>query len=415
MHVYIVQPGDTLSGVSTRYRLTPERLAAANDLPPAPYLLPGHPLCIPSELPVVGTDGFLTIEVRRGETLRSISERLKVPLTWLACCNHLYTDHVQAGDLLLVPRSTHRAVEQKRLLPLTAMEPLHDLPPLAYRLREGLRVDAAGHLHFPPSPQEPADQVLLVCSLDGAANILGDVAKAILRSDVAQEQLLGEMASQVRMQGGVGVVFKWQGVRPEVERAYLHLIREAGRRLRPMGLVVGLHLPSDSGLLRRTVPLGDAVAQIDSVFYEPMRTQPLDGEDFFRKAPAPLLGLDDLRVALERVEGLLPPDKTWVTLRPAAAVVQRRRVLQHLAPHQALHYAYQHGFPIARDGDSELAWFRCSGGEEGCSVWQEDLWSMLRKLELVESLKLQGLALWESGAYLPELWTYIREEYETQD
>jgi spore germination protein YaaH len=423
MHVYVVQPGDTLSGVSARCRLTPERLAAANDLPPASYLLPGHPLCIPSEVQVEGTDGFHTIEVQPGETLRSLSERWNVPLTWLACCNHLYTEQVSAGDFLLIPHTAARASGKKRLLPLAALEPLHGLPPLAYRLRAGLRVDAAGRLHFSASSASSASplsgasepRTLYVCGLDGAANILGDVAKAILRSELTQEHLLAEMAAKLRAHDGAGVVFRWTDVRPVVERAYLDLVREAGRRLRPMGLVVGLHLPSDSPLLRRPIPLADAAAQIDHVFYEPVRTQPLDGEDFFRKAPPPLLGLDDLQEAMARADGLLPLEKIWATLRPAAAVVQRRRVLQQLSPHQALHYAYQHGFPIARDGGSELAWFRCSGGEGGCSVWHEDLWSMLRKLELVESLKLQGLALWESGAYLPELWTYLREEYETRE
>ncbi|MBL0387365.1 LysM peptidoglycan-binding domain-containing protein [Tumebacillus sp. ITR2] len=412
MHVYIVQPGDTLSEVAERFHVTAERLSEANDLPPAPYLLPGSALCIPSELHVAGTDGFTTVEVQPGETLRSLSERWNLPLTWLACCNHLYEGRVEAGDLLLIPRRDTRT-EEKRHLPLAAMEPCVGMPPVAHALRDGLKVDAAGHLHLPHS--RLGEKVLYVCSLDGPPNILQDVAKAILRSDFAQGQMLDEMALRLRADGGVGVVFQWQAVRSDVERAYLNLVREAGRRLRPMGLIVGLHLASDSPLLRRKHSLTEVFTHVDHIYYEPVRTKPRDGEDFFRKAPPPLLGLDDVQSSLERVDGLLPAAKTWLTLRPSGAFVERRRVLQPLSPHQALQFAYQHGFAISHDRGSELAWFRCSGGEGGTAVWHEDLWSMLRKLELVETLKLQGLALWESGAYLPELWEYIRGEYETRE
>lgn len=412
MHVYIVQPGDMLSGVAKQFRLTPERLALANDLPPAPYLLPGHALCIPSELPVTGTDGFFTVEVQPGESLRSLSERWGIPLTWLACCNHLYEGRVQSGDLLLIPRVSSRSPSPQRRLPLAAMEPL--LPPtqLTYRLRAGLTIDAAGHLHVAPLPPQQPDNLLLICSLDGAPNILPDVAKAILRSDSAQSQALEEMSTQVVHAGGRGVVFQWPALRPEVEQTYLELVREAGRRLRPLGLVVALHLPSNSPLLRRTRPLRAAIDEIDFVFYEPRKARSRDEENYWVKPPAPLLGLEELHQGLERVEGLFPPTKTWVALRPSAALVTRRQVLQELSPHQALQFAYQQGLPLVHDEESGLARYRCNGGEEGTSVWLEDLWSMSRKLELLDMLKLQGLALWESGAYLPEFWEYIRDEYE---
>ncbi|KEO85205.1 LysM peptidoglycan-binding domain-containing protein [Tumebacillus flagellatus] len=423
MHVYIVQPGDTLSEVAARFHVTPEELASRNDLPPVSVLLPGSCLSIPSELPVADTDGFWTIEAQPGDTLRRVSERVQIPMTWLACCNQLYDGRVLEGDLLLIPRLASRssadpsvlaapAGSSKKPLSLAAREPSPGLSTLTYSLRDGLRVDAAGHLLFPP-PVAASGRVLFVCTLDGAPAILQDVAKAILRSELAQGQMVEEMATRLRQHGGDGVVFQWPHVHTDLERAYLRLAGEAGRRLRPMGLVVGLSLTSDSPLLRRTHPLTEALAHLDHLFLEPVRGKTRDTEDFFQKAPAPLLGVDDIRAALERVDGKVPFAKTWLALRPAAAVVTRRRVLQTLSPHQALRLAYQHSLPISHVRGSELAWYVLRG-EEGTAVWHEDLWSMLRKLELVEALKMQGLALWESGAYLPELWEYIRGEYETE-
>jgi murein DD-endopeptidase MepM/ murein hydrolase activator NlpD len=49
---YLVEPGDTLLIVAARHGLTPEALAAANDLPATAYLFPGQRLRLPDETTV---------------------------------------------------------------------------------------------------------------------------------------------------------------------------------------------------------------------------------------------------------------------------------------------------------------------------------------------------------------------------
>lgn len=49
---YLVAPGDTLLLVAARHNLTPEALAAANDLPATTYLFPGQRLRLPDETAV---------------------------------------------------------------------------------------------------------------------------------------------------------------------------------------------------------------------------------------------------------------------------------------------------------------------------------------------------------------------------
>ena len=413
MHIHLVQPGDTLASVASRYRVTPGVLSSCNDLPPAPFLLPGSTLVIPSELHVEGTDGYLTYQVQEGDTPRTLAERWQIPLSWLSFCNSWFDSSLRTGEVVLVPKTAPPA---KPALGLMSVAPL-PLPgggtvPLTYRTVPGLRVDAAGRLSLPPLPEDiaPGNRVL-VCTLDGAANILPDVGKAILRSECTQTRILDGLTAHVKTAGGDGVLFAWQGLRSESEVAYLRFVREVARRLRPMGLIVGLHLPGGSPLLKRTSALVEAAALLDHVVFEPAIPSP---SDYYKSPPPPLLGVEDWRRSLAQAGEALPAAKLWAVLRPTAVAVRRNRVLLTLSPHEALENAYSWGSSLQRDA-SGLVWFRSVCGEGGCSVWMEDLWSLLRKIDVLHELGWQGLAMWEAGGYLPEAWSYLADTYSVHD
>ena len=414
LHIHLIQPGDTLDSIASRYRVTPGVLSSCNDLPPAPFLLPGSALVIPSELHVEGTDGYLTYQAQEGDTPRSLAERWQIPLSWLSFCNSWFDASLRAGDVVLLPKTLSR---EKPALGLMSVDPL-PLPgggtvPLTYRMVPGLRIDAAGRLTLPPSPPEDDEtsvKRILIGTLDGAANILPDVGKAILRSESTQARILDALASQVKAAGGDGVLFAWQGLRGESEAAYLRFVREAARRLHPMGLSVGLHLSGGSPLLKRTAELAETAAMLDHVVYEPAASASSAPADYYKSPPPPLFGDEDWRQALTQAGEVLPPAKLWAVLRPAAVAVRRGRVLQTLSPHAALQNAYSWGSPLQRDA-SGLLWFRSVCGEGGCSVWMEDLRSLLCKLDDLNELGWQGLALWEAGGYLPEAWTYLADMY----
>lgn len=50
----------------------------------------------------------------------------------------------------------------------------------------------------------------------------------------------------------------------------------------------------------------------------------------------------------------------------------------------------------------------------GCFLWFENLWSFVCKLELLNQMNLQGLAMWEAGGYFPEVWSYLHEYFELE-
>jgi spore germination protein len=420
LHIHLVQPGDTPEGVARHYRITPEELITCNELPHASFLLPGQCLAIPSQRPAPHGEDYRTYQVQAGDTLRSLAARLQIPYTWLALSNNLADpaqDSLQEGDILLLPESRRRNEDSQNARPIPGLLSLdpRGLPQTGtthtslYHACEGLCIDAAGRIR--PPDQEPPDRTgntLLLCTLDGSPYILPDVAKAILRSQHTQNRILDHLGGSLQSSNAGGVIFAWQSLRPEVERDYLDLVREAGRRLRPLGLITGLFLSGDSPLLRHTVALQRTAAEIDHFFYEPARHRTTD-PDYFRSPPPPLIGVTDAEQSLKTIIHLLPPDKTWLVIRPQGVLTRRHTTVQTFSPHQALRLAYAHGTPLNRDASSGLLWYRLPG-EGGMSVWLEDLYSLLSKWELLKQMNLQGLALWEVGAYFPEAWHYLHEQ-----
>jgi spore germination protein len=454
LHLYLVKPGDSLAELARRYRVTADTLVRRNALPSSSWLLPGLSLAIPAEPEGSTGHGFFTYEVRAGDTARGLSERWGLPLTWLALGNGWRDTNLEPGDILLVPPvPAADGVDPNMLEKRGVLSRLtEDVPalgllcgcdatmtggeslPVSYRERRGLRADASGSLLIaardPWTASAAGSKGLLRFELDGSEAILPDVAKAILQSDHARTRILEGLLPGLRGAGGDGVIFDWQALRPSFVPAYLELVREAGRRLRPLGYKVALHLPDGSPVLRKRHLLTDIAPHIDHFFYTPapQSGQLVPGTAGARakgkrkkksegsapssvRPPAPLVGVAETVRALQDVTDFLPAGKTWLCLYPAAVLAKGEEALQRFSPQDARRLAYLEGAPIQRDHGHELAWFRCTSREGGGSVWLEDLWSLARKAEIVSQMKLQGLALWELGGHFPEVWDYLHEHY----
>jgi LysM repeat protein len=98
--VYIVQPGDTLGGISLHFAVPLGELARVNGLDPAGVLLAGTKL----KVPPTATPSELTMTVKAGDTLSGIASRFGIPLTALSSSNHLDpTAWLFVGQHLVIP------------------------------------------------------------------------------------------------------------------------------------------------------------------------------------------------------------------------------------------------------------------------------------------------------------------------
>lgn len=94
---YVVEPGDVLWQIAEKFRLRPETLVWANEIPPTDLILAGQRLVIPPK------DGvFYTVQ--EGERLAEVAQRYGVDPDLVAAANRLTSvDGVQAGADLFLP------------------------------------------------------------------------------------------------------------------------------------------------------------------------------------------------------------------------------------------------------------------------------------------------------------------------
>jgi membrane-bound lytic murein transglycosylase D len=97
-----VEPGDTLTAIGRRYRVTPAAIAQANDIERGAALEAGQKLIIPATQSDMGTGRLVRYRVRKGDTLASIAERFSVDPDEIKRWNRLRSSRVRRGMVLRV-------------------------------------------------------------------------------------------------------------------------------------------------------------------------------------------------------------------------------------------------------------------------------------------------------------------------
>lgn len=112
--VYIVQPGDTLSFIASRFNLTVNEIAAANPAVDPNLLSAGQQIVIPG---LEGISGVLETEViSLGDSLRSLSRRTQVSDEQLRRLNRLVSPgELYVGVSLIVPTQENQSTLSTRM------------------------------------------------------------------------------------------------------------------------------------------------------------------------------------------------------------------------------------------------------------------------------------------------------------
>jgi murein DD-endopeptidase MepM/ murein hydrolase activator NlpD len=114
--VYIVQPGDTLSLIASRFNVDLTDLMNANGITDPNLLAAGQELVIPG---LEGISGVLVTEyVQFGDTFRSLSRRTQIGEPTLRKLNHLVSpSELYVGTSLIVPQQNDESQTKSRITP----------------------------------------------------------------------------------------------------------------------------------------------------------------------------------------------------------------------------------------------------------------------------------------------------------
>ena len=114
--VYIVQPGDTLSYIASRFNVTVDDLVGANPSINPNFLAQGQEIVIPG---LEGVNGVLETEIISfGDSLRSLSRSTQVPAEQLIRLNRLISPtELYVGTSLIVPSEGDSSTLHSRVTP----------------------------------------------------------------------------------------------------------------------------------------------------------------------------------------------------------------------------------------------------------------------------------------------------------
>jgi len=103
--VYIVQPGDTLTGIARRFGITVAAIAEANGLTDPDFIWVGQRLIIPLTItPTLRPECDVIHIVRSGETLSAIARRYGSSVAAIMAANGLTNPHfIWVGQRLVIP------------------------------------------------------------------------------------------------------------------------------------------------------------------------------------------------------------------------------------------------------------------------------------------------------------------------
>jgi murein DD-endopeptidase MepM/ murein hydrolase activator NlpD len=116
--IYIVQPGDTLSSIASRFNVSVNDLMTANDITNPNLLNAGQELVIPG---LEGVTGVLDTElINFGDSYRGLVRRTQVPVLLLRKLNRIVSPtEFYVGASMIVPKQDDTAGLTNRLSPAT--------------------------------------------------------------------------------------------------------------------------------------------------------------------------------------------------------------------------------------------------------------------------------------------------------
>ncbi|MDR0635451.1 MAG: M23 family metallopeptidase [Treponema sp.] len=106
---YIVQRGDTISGIAQKYALSMDAIIASNNISNAGLLRIGEKLKIPN------MDG-IPYTVKQGDTLEKISKTMGVPFTAILDANDIQDSNIKTDTVLFIPGAKMKKDELNKAL-----------------------------------------------------------------------------------------------------------------------------------------------------------------------------------------------------------------------------------------------------------------------------------------------------------
>jgi spore germination protein len=385
MQVYVIQPGDTLWQLGSRFGITFDELQRLNQLANPDRLVFGQAILLPTVTsipryyPPVMKRNIQTLaylHLNDLETLESALAKISPYITYGA----LFEFPAKSDGSISVSANTANAVallKQFQIIPL-----------------------------------------ITVTNIDPQTGFDRDLARAILSSEPLRRQLIRNVLDILVQYDAAGVNFDFENMYPEDRTLYTGFITELTATLDSFAYLSSVAAPAKSADLP-TNPWSGAFdyaalgAVTHFIFLMTYDWGVPTG------APMAVAPIDQVRKVIAYATSLIPPEKiiqgiplygyNW----PLPDTPQNKATTVNLvAPYEL---AYNHYATINYDSKAESPWFQYTDPAAARrEVWFEDVRSVLAKYKLACEFKLKGVGFWSSRNEpygFPQNWRLLPEMF----
>ncbi|MCI3927085.1 glycoside hydrolase family 18 protein [Paenibacillus sp. TRM 82003] len=423
MQIHVVQPGQTLYGLSQAYSVPVQTIANANEIDPANALVVGQAIVIP----IVGSYYWL----QAGESLYTVSQRFGVPIATLAQVNRIRVDQtLPVGLRLYVPQRPQRNVESNAYVeprgdtvsPALVEASRNAAPHLTYLAPFSYRINRDGSLIAPPLDNfagiASAQGVTLMMVVTNLENdqFSAELGQVILNDMTVQTNLLNNIVTAARAGGFRDVHFDLEFLRPADREAYNRFLARASERLHAEGFLMSTALAPKTSATQRGAwyEAHDYAAHGRYADFVVIMTY----EWGYSGGPAMAVSpIGPVRRVLEYALTEMPGSKIMMgqnlygydwTL-PYVAGGQYARAL---SPQAAIDLARRENVAIRYDYGAQAPTFTyVDDAGRTHEVWFEDARSIQAKFDLLRELGLRGISYWKLGLSFPQNWLLLEDNF----
>ncbi|MFC7687800.1 LysM peptidoglycan-binding domain-containing protein [Ureibacillus sp. GCM10028918] len=467
MLIHVVNRGETLWQIASRYNVNINAIQQVNQLPNMNQLLLGQALVIP-------TAGVMH-SIQAGENLWSIASNYGVSINALLNANRITNPNLlYPGIILYIPPITHIVQPGQNLWQIASLygttlqaiiyenqlsnpniiyagtpltiprkKPLIETNAYSYQKDEDAAesVNDIGHLLTFSSPfayiikedgsLEPfADELMIaaaqakdVIPMLAITNLSvtstgTNLAHAVLSNPDIREKLLSNVLQLMKEKGSKGLNIDFEYVQPRDRENYNQFLQLAVNRLHSQGFFVSTAVaPKTSGSqegLLYTAHDYEAHGRIaDFVVL-------MTYEWGWRGAsPQAISPINQMRRVVEYALSVMPANKIYLGFQ----IYARDWKIPHIegataetfSPQEAVRRAMRYNAIIQYDETAQSPYFRYVDEQgQGHEVWFEDARSAQAKFDLVKQYKLRGISYWALGYPYPQNWALLNANFEIQ-
>ncbi len=425
MQIHVVQPEETLQGISQAYSTSAQSIIEANELDAPDQLVIGQTLVIP----IYGRYYF----VQPGDSLSLIANRYGIPALELARINGIplnqtlypgFRLYLPPGQLMEIETNAYiepmgETVSQELLSSAQNVASyLTYLAPFSYQINRDGSIAQVPLDSIPDiADQTGASLMMVITNLEEGA-FSGELGQTVLENDKLQNALLDSIIAEANRVGRFSDVhFDFEFLPPTMREPYNQFLEKAVGRLHEQGLLVSTALApktssSQEGQWYEAHDYGAHGAIVDFVVlmtYE------------WGYSGGPPLAVSPIGPVTEVVVYAL-------TEIPAEKIMLGQNLYGYdwtlpftpegdyaraLSPQQAISVARENNVTIQYSEQSQAPFFfytDTNGAEH--EVWFEDGRSIQAKFDLIKRYRLRGISYWKLGLSFPQNWLLLADQFE---